>query len=129
MNYMAIFECKKCSNFRNDNKCRVSGGFDNGDPSTCPFLCCPFFSFNYELMIPKSGDFYIVESDGILYTPIFADLEESEFFDLRKCDVSSKNGLTHLSLDLKYCYVLHKKKQDVIENSSIMHIDSTSIHK
>ena len=111
MNYIAVFQCKKCSNIRNDNKCRVSNRFDDNDPSTCPFLCCPFFRFNYELIIPKSGDFYMFESDGILYTPIFADLEESEYFDLRKCEVSSKNGLTHLSLNMSYCYDLRKKSR------------------
>lgn len=80
-------------------------------------------------MIPKSGDFYILEDDGVLYTPIFADLETSDFFNLRKCEVYSENNLMHITLDLSYIYVIRKSKQYAIENSSLKHIDTKSIIK
>lgn len=122
-----MFDCRKCSKFSIENECLNKGAFDDNDPSTCPFMYCPFFSFNYDLMIPRNGDFYIIEEDGVLYTPIFAELETSNYFDLRKCKVYSKNGLMHLILNLSYINVQHKSKQYVIENGSLKHIYTISI--
>ncbi len=126
MDYRKLLGCGKCSNYTN-NDCIVKSKFDDDDPSTCPFLCCPFFRFNYDIIIPKSGDLYIYEEDGIFFTPVFPDYETSDYFDLRKCEIYSENNKIHLNLDMHYLYILRKEKQFVIENCKLIHIDTTAI--
>ena len=128
MDYRKIFGCNKCSKYFND-ECSVKSAFDYNDPSTCPFLCCPLYELNYDLIIPKSGSFYILEVDGVLYTPTFADLETSEYYNLRKCEVYAENELTHLALDMQYPYRMNREKTYVINTGVLMHIDVTHIKK
>lgn len=128
MDYRKIFSCNKCSKYFK-NECAVKERFENGNPSTSPFLCCPFYEFNYNLIIPNSGNFYIFDNGGVLYTPIFADLETSKFFDLRKCEVYYENNLTHLVLDMSYPYLLRREKTDIITNGTLIRIDEAHIKK
>lgn len=129
MNYQELYGCLKCDNIDENDECKRKNAFDDNDPSTSPFLHCPFFVFNYDLIIPKSGDFYIFESNGVLYTPIFLNLETTDSIQLRKCEIFTNNNMNHLILDLKYPFIIDRKKQLIIDNCPIVHIDTTTIIK
>ena len=129
MDYKNIFGCVECENMNSQGECKRKNSFDNDDPSTCPFLYCPFFRFNYELMIPEKGNFYILYDNvhEILYTPIYWDIEPSEYLTLRKCEIHEVGSCKHLVLDMTYPYCLSKDREYIISNSSVVYIDQSAI--
>lgn len=127
MKYQLLFGCHKCSNLDERGECNRKDAFDDGDPSTNPFLHCPCFSFNYDLMIPKKGEFYILESQQGVYTPIYWDTETISLIQMRKCELINENGINKLILDMKYPYVITKERDFIINNATKIYIDSTSI--
>lgn len=127
MEYQEQFGCPKCNNLSSEGECVRKDSFDNDDPSTNPFLYCPFFSFNYDLMVPQNGDIYILNSNGVLYTPIYWNIDLKRLIQLRKCEIYTENNTNCLVLDMKYPFVMDKERKDIIDNSTIVHIDQTLI--
>lgn len=127
MDYQKLFGCIKCNNINSEGDCTRKDSFDGNNPSTSPFLRCPFFRFNYDLMIPHNGDFYILNSNGVLFTPIYWDIDMSNYLQLRKCEILTANKCNHLVLDMRYPHLMIKDREYIIGNGSIVHIEKTSI--
>lgn len=108
-------------------ECNSKNSFDNDDPSTCIFIYCPFFSVNYEFMIPEKGNFYILNLDEVLYTPIYWAVEPRKYIQLRKCETHEVGSGKHLAFDMKYPYLLSKDREYIISNSSVVYIDKSAI--
>lgn len=86
-----------------------------------------FFSFNYELMIPEKGNFYILNVDEVLYTPIYWAVDPRKYLQLRKCEIHEVDRGKHLVIDMKYPYLLSKDREYIISNSSVVYIDQSAI--
>lgn len=78
-------------------------------------------------MIPKKGDFYILNYDGVLYTPIYWDVDTMKYLQFRRCEIHMVGSCKHIVVDMKYPYVLNKDREYIISNSSIIHIDQSTI--
>lgn len=86
-----------------------------------------FFSFNYELMISEKGNFYILNVDEVLYTPIYWAVDPRKYLQLRKCEIHEVDRGKHLVIDMEYPYLLSKDREYIISNSSVVYIDQSAI--